>query len=421
MLNIFSGTHLQSLIVFSALLVCFSHEICDAQGPVDGAKAAGMGTAFVAVADDPSAILFNPAGLTQLPGTNFYSGGSLIVPSSQYKSPSGKSEKTEFQTFFAPHLYASSDFNTKEMCFGLGVYSPFGIGGTKWSETGLTRYISTDSLIGTVAVNPVAAWRLTPWLSLGAGFYYECAEVTSERMINQSSLRAGDGKFSLESHGLGGGWGYNAGILFFPGQRFSFGLSYRSWSNVGEDMTLTLDNIAPALRSLLGGSSFKTGASSSIDFPQAVCPGVAFRPTERLTFSFDANWLGWSSLKVMNVDLQRKVPQAGVTDISIPFDFKDAWMLKAGFEYKLNDKLALRGGYMYTENNMPDITLNPGNPNADQHGVTLGLGYKMGRFTFDTFCLGDFYDNRKVSNEILIGEYRSFMLIVGSSVNFKWK
>jgi hypothetical protein len=33
-----------------------------AGGPVHGAKAAGMGTAFIGLADDPSAILFNPAG-----------------------------------------------------------------------------------------------------------------------------------------------------------------------------------------------------------------------------------------------------------------------------------------------------------------------------------------------------------------------
>lgn len=412
---------MQFLILTIALVISVNPAISLAQGPVEGSKAAAMGTAFVAVADDPSAILFNPAGLTQLQGTNFYSGGSLIVPSSEYKSPSGISERTQLQAFFAPHLYASSDFNTKEMCFGLGVYSPFGIGGTKWSETGLTRYVSTESLIGTVAVNPVVAWRLNPWLSLGGGFYYEYAQVRSERLINQSSLGAEDGKFSLDSHGLGGGWGYNAGILLFPGQRFSFGLSYRSGSSVGEDMTVSLDNIAPALRPLLGGSSFKTGASSRIDFPQAVCPGVAFRPTERLTFSFDANWLGWSSLKVMNVDLQRTVPKAGVTDISIPFDYKNAWMFKAGFEYKLSDKLGLRGGYMYTQNDVPDITLNPGNPDANQHGVTLGFGYKKGRFTFDTFCLGTLYENRTVSNEILSGEYQSFMLVVGSSVNFKWK
>jgi len=37
--------------------------------PIHGAKAAGMSTAFIGLADDPSAIFHNPAGITQLEGT----------------------------------------------------------------------------------------------------------------------------------------------------------------------------------------------------------------------------------------------------------------------------------------------------------------------------------------------------------------
>ncbi len=36
-----------------------------------GAKAFSLGNAFVAQADDPSAIFFNPAGIVQLEGTQF--------------------------------------------------------------------------------------------------------------------------------------------------------------------------------------------------------------------------------------------------------------------------------------------------------------------------------------------------------------
>ena len=392
---------------------------CLAGSPVHGAKAAGMGTAFVAVADDPSAILYNPAGLIQISGTNFYSGGSLVFPSTRYTAPSGNSEETEFQVFFPPNVYAVSDFGCDHMSFGLGIYSPFGIGGTKWSESGLTRYVSTDNLIETLAVNPVVAWKVKPWLSLGAGFYYQYASTEAERMINQAALGASDGKFSLE--GAGGGWGFNAGLLLFPGQRFSFGVSYRSRCHVGQDMTVTLGGLAPLIRPPSGNSSFESAAGASIDFPQVVSVGVAFRPTAKWTIAFDADWPGWPSLKTIDVSVENKLPSVGLTDFSIPFDYKDAWMLKAGFEYKFTPNLAVRGGYLFTQADVPSITLGPANPDADQNGVTVGLGYKIGKYTLNAFYLADFYEPRSVSNDILEGRYRNFMQIFGMSINFKWK
>ena len=46
--------------------------------PEAGAKAMGMGFAFTAQADDPSAIYFNPAGLTQLKGNNIMVGATYL-------------------------------------------------------------------------------------------------------------------------------------------------------------------------------------------------------------------------------------------------------------------------------------------------------------------------------------------------------
>ena len=46
--------------------------------PEAGAKAMGMGFAFTAQANDPSAIYFNPAGITQLEGQNVMVGVTYI-------------------------------------------------------------------------------------------------------------------------------------------------------------------------------------------------------------------------------------------------------------------------------------------------------------------------------------------------------
>jgi long-subunit fatty acid transport protein len=110
-----------------------------AGGPILGARSTGMGTAFTAVADDPSTIAVNPAGLTQLKGTELYGGTTFIIPSTEYTSLNGHTEETEFQIFFPPHLYVVSDLKKENLRFGLGIFSLYGIGAGNG-----TRMVSPD-------------------------------------------------------------------------------------------------------------------------------------------------------------------------------------------------------------------------------------------------------------------------------------
>lgn len=173
-------------IILALGLSLFLSNNSSAATQIHGAKAAGMGTAFVAIADDLSAMVYNPAGLTLSKGTNVYTGATALMNSTDYKSPSGESEDTEFQVFFPPHLYISSDFDMQDKVLGLAIFSHFGIGGRKWDQSGLTRYADTESFISTMAVNPTFAWEIKPGLSIGFGVFYMYAKNEAERMINQS-------------------------------------------------------------------------------------------------------------------------------------------------------------------------------------------------------------------------------------------
>ena len=54
-----------------------------------GAAASGMGNAFTAQADDPSALHYNPAGLTQLSGFQTLFGATIVGGTTEFTSPSG--------------------------------------------------------------------------------------------------------------------------------------------------------------------------------------------------------------------------------------------------------------------------------------------------------------------------------------------
>lgn len=385
---------------------------------VHGAKAAGMGTAFTAIADDPSAITNNPAGLTQLTGTNIYGGATFVFPSTTYQNPSGQSEDTEFQVFFPPNLYLSSDLNTKDIRLGIGIYAPFGIGGRKWSKDGLTRFSSTKSLIATLSINPTIAYQVLPSLSIGFGLDYMLARHEAERMIDQSLFGARDGEFNLKADG--DGWGYNIGILFTPDKRVSLGLAYRSRIKVDFKGDAELKNIAPPLQPLFGGSDFRTDMRTESTFPQIVSFGIAYRPTEKWTIGCDVEWVQWSSFHRSDLDLQDEVPQAGFTDSSKLLDWKDVWDVKVGAEYEVNERLALRAGYAYSESMVPDHTLDASNPDSKQHYVSVGFGYRVKKLVIDFFYMAGFYEDRKVRNNILSGIYDNFYHYVGLDIGKKF-
>ena len=380
-----------------------------------GGRAAGMGTTFIGLADDPSAILFNPAGLTSSKGVQIYFGSTAIILSSTYDSPGGGSENTDSQIFFPPHLYISSDFGYKDMVLGVGVFAPFGFGGRKWPETGLTRYRSTMFETSTLTINPTLAFKATQTLSIGIGINHMKSFIESENMIDQSIFGASDGKLRLK--GDGRGFGYNFGLLYDL-EKIGIGLAYRSHIRVNMKGNATLKSIAPPLQPAFGGSRFDTDTKTSLRFPEIWSLGVAYRTTKRLTLVLDYELLRWSSLRKMDIDFETEVPPAGFTDYTIVLDWKDASQIKVGTEYRLNEKFTLRGGYAFIETYAPEHTLDPGNPDADMHSFSVGFGYKHKNFVIDAFYNTAFYESRRVNNSILSGKYESFIHSTGFSVGY---
>jgi len=407
--------HLFFAIILLSLLL---PDISFAGGPILGARSTGMGTAFTAVADDPSTIAVNPAGLTQLRGTEIYGGSTFIIPSTEYTSPTGQEERTKFQIFYPPHMYVVSDMKTEDLRFGLGIFSLYGIGGRKWDNDGLTRYSSTESSIATLSFNPTIAWRIWPTLSIATGVDYMLSQTTSKKMIDQSLLGARDGEITFK--GTGGGWGYNFGILFTPVEQWSFGLAYRSKIKATLKGDLELKHIAPPLQQFFNGPSFKTDAESPMTFPDIVSLGVAYRPTKKWTFGLDLEWFGWSSFRDAKLDIEHEVPEANFKDSSTPLDWKDVWTVKAGAEYQMNEKISLRAGYAYINTQVPDQTLDASTPESNQHNFSAGLGYRMKTIFMDFFYMAGFFEDRKVKNNILSGTYENFNHYFGFSIGKKF-
>src|SRR5207302_7363638 len=74
--------------------------------PNQDAEATARGNAFVATADNPSALYYNPAGITQLQGQNVQFGLHALSVNSHFTAATGGIEAdTDFEILPVPELY----------------------------------------------------------------------------------------------------------------------------------------------------------------------------------------------------------------------------------------------------------------------------------------------------------------------------
>src|SRR2546425_5705510 len=74
--------------------------------PNQDAEATARGNAFVATADNPSALYYNPAGITQLQGQNVQFGLHTLSVNSHFTAATGGIEAdTDFEILPVPELY----------------------------------------------------------------------------------------------------------------------------------------------------------------------------------------------------------------------------------------------------------------------------------------------------------------------------
>jgi long-chain fatty acid transport protein len=113
------------------------------------AKATGMGGSFVAVADNASAVWYNPAAMTGLEGTNLSLGAVMVAPLMEHKNTAangGTTDEIKNKLHIPFHFYATHKINDR-WSLGLGINAPFGLS-TQWDKTdAITRTLATKSEI----------------------------------------------------------------------------------------------------------------------------------------------------------------------------------------------------------------------------------------------------------------------------------
>jgi len=380
-------------IVSVLLVLLFTASTSFAAGfriPEAGAKAMGMGFAFTAQADDPSAIYFNPAGLTQLKGNNIMLGATYLKLNggdfsgvTPLTGGASSSETQKSLDFIIPHAYFTKTTPDGYISYGVGIFSPFGLGQEYENKnTSIFRNQITKIELQTVVVNPTIAFKINEYLSVGAGIDYMWGKAKLEKTPVASVGNLYNS--TLESDwGLDGdAWGYNFGLLLKPTENFRIGVNYRSPFTLKiKDADVTISNTNPAYASgALGATPSSTKGGATVAMPATFALGVAYT-IGKLTVEADADWTLWRSFTSLPITIQNPVPTLPSTDN--PKQWEDVVAFRLGVEYRVTDPLSLRAGFVYDPTPVPQTTMGPELPDSHKFDYMLGAGYKIGAWTID--------------------------------------
>ncbi len=398
-----------------------------------GAAAMAMGGAFVALANDATAIFHNPAGIAFLEGTQVSVGTTLIFPSATLTMPRiglvdpsyTTSYEQKSKVFFPSSVYITHKFSDRIVA-GFGFFSPYGLG-AEWPEDYPLKYISIKDDMKSFIFNPTVAFKLNDNLALAFGASYIYSTVAFDLVYQYDPdplpFAAFDVPASIEK-ASGSAWGFNAGALY-RGEQFSFGFNWRSGFTIDYEGDLILDMSGSTIPGLPAEAT-GTAALPSFKFPHILGIGVAFNLTEKLMLTADVHYILWSSYEELTVDIE--VPGLPVDFDPLPEDWEDSFIFRGGLQYMVNENFSLRAGLLYDQTPQPVETMDPILPDADRWAFTGGFGYKSGRFAIDVAYQYEPFKDRTSPNRYIYdipvlgnlgeGTYSSTAHLIGVSIGF---
>ncbi|MGA2853654.1 MAG: outer membrane protein transport protein, partial [Verrucomicrobiota bacterium] len=347
--------------------------------PDQDAFATARGEAFVATADNPAAIYYNPAGITQLKGNNLRGGVYGIDLDSSYSPPnSGQTFHSSKKLAAVPQLFYTYTAKDAPLSAGLGVYAPFG-GNMNWPQ-GLDdadfRQAGISGSLKYITINPVIAIKLLPGLSVGGGAMVNYGKISMLLGPEPwASRRVNFFRFT----GYGWSAGYNAGILWQPHPKISLGTTFRSSARLNFQGNTDFEfnpgpYNTPALR----------GASANFTFPMTAVFGISCRPTPKWNIEFDANYTGWNSFDTVNIEESPPVDgNIFKTTMPVNLGWQGSWMYEFGVTRYFDNGWHVSAGYVFNENSVPNQYYTPLAADMDRHFFSIGTGFNGKAFNFD--------------------------------------
>jgi long-chain fatty acid transport protein len=395
------GTSLGAAIVLLGVLLCGTTGAF-AGGyflPHQTARGVALSNALTAGVDDPSAVYYNPAALSEVKDNQLLLTGSYIniinsVENSGHKT-SNHHPHNVTGSFFGNYRFPAGDIT-----LGLGVYTPFGLV-TSYAR-GFTRFAARETEFKTYYLTPAVSWNPSKFFSVGGGVSFVHASAVLSRSLCFVSVPGGCGaEEKLRIADSANAYSYNAGVLIKPTDAVKIGFSYRGRAD------LHFDNAKTKVNGAFGPAKAKANVRP-IPLPPVIDAGLFWQINPLWGAEFVYEFQQWSEFNATKASFSQPLPP-GFSTFTLPRNWKNTSTVRFGSFYRVIPEWELRGGLTLEESPMPNRTLTPSIPGADLLTLNAGFGYKWEKAFMDFGYQAVFYKTRKVRNSELEGAGAHFL------------
>lgn len=387
-------------------------------------SASAMGVANAGAAANPenaTTVLFNPAGMSQLSGTNISFGAAVLdidaeanpgsisvtrqvpgIPVQPAKAGGDIADPAVLPNFYLTHEVS----NTIDV--GFGIHAPYGLA-ADYEEGFAGRFFADKTELTAIAFTPSISVNNGNGLSMGAGINLIYAEGRLSRYQDVTGIAYRDAYKQAIAGGAGAqaaqqvaattaagaaryepyadiegddvGATFRVGFLYELSDMTQIGLSAQTGTELNLEGDATISNF-PILTAPGQTTTLTEKVRVPLAIPESATLGLRHRVNDEFTLLAGATYAKWSRFEELDVISQRSTPGEVSSVSGYPYishvteKWNNTWQFNLGGIWQATPEWALKAGYAWDESPVNEKYVTARIPSEDRHWLTLGAQWK---------------------------------------------
>lgn len=365
-------------------------------------SASAMGVANAGTAANPenaTTVLFNPAGMSQLSGTNLSFGAAVLDIDAEAKDDAratnqlglpvqGSSGGDIADPAVLPNLYMTREISDS-VDVGFGIHAPFGLA-ADYDDDFVGRYFADETELTAISFSPSISVNNGSGLSMGAGINIIYAEGKLTRFLDNSAASAAvtapsgtpnpgfydQGYADIEGDDVG--VTFRVGFLYELSEQTQFGLMAQTGTELELEGDADLTNYVNPANGVVTPTSVSERVVVPLAIPESITVGARHQLTDTVTLLAGATYAKWSRFEELDIVSRETggditgAPQEGAVLSHVTEKWQNTWQFNLGAIWQATPEWAFKTGYAFDESPVNEDFVTARIPSNDRHWLTLG-------------------------------------------------